>query len=115
MRRNEDVLADTHWVGGNPWDKAKKDGDIYGWASWNKKKCTLSLRNSSDKEKTLKGTLREILDVPPTLKGTVVLRSSFEGQTQLPIMNRAIDVDTPIEITLKPFDVVAMEGVCEMK
>ncbi len=115
VRRNEDVLADTHWVGGNPWDKAKKDGDIYGWASWNKKKCTLSLRNSSDKEKTLKGTLREILDVPPTLKGTVVLRSSFEGQTQLPIMDRAIDVDTPIEITLKPFDVVAMEGVCEMK
>ncbi len=115
IRRNEDVLADTHWVGGNPWDKKKLDGDIYGWASWNKQKCTLSVRNSSKHEKTLRGTLREILDVPPTLTGTVTLRSSFADQTKLPIMDKPIDVDAPIEITLKPFDVVAMEGTCEVK
>lgn len=114
-RRNADVLADTHWVGGNPWDKQKKDGDIYGWASWNMQKCTLSVRNSSAKEKTLRGTLRQILDVPPHVKGTVTLHSSFADQTRLPIMDTPIDVDTPIEITLKPFDVVAMEGVCDMK
>ncbi|MDO5473281.1 MAG: hypothetical protein Q4F35_08090 [Akkermansia sp.] len=114
IRRNADVLADTHWVGGNPWDKKKKDGDIYGWASWNKSKCTLSLRNSSKYEKTLKSTLREILDVPPTMKGKVTLRSSFADQTKLPIMDRAIDVDEPIEISLAPFDVVAMEGTCDM-
>ncbi len=115
IRRNEDVLADAHWVGGNPWDKNKKDGDIYGWAAWNMSKCTLSLRNSSGKTKTLKGTLREILDVPPGVKGTVTLRSSFDGQTKLPIMDTPIDVDAPIEITLTPCDVVAMEGVCDMK
>lgn len=115
IRRNEDVLADTHWVGGNPWNKQTKDGDIYGWASWNKNKCTLSVRNSSKHVKTLKGTLRSILDVPPTLKGTVTLRSSFDGQTVLPIMNKPIDVDEPIEITLQPFDVVAMEGTCQTK
>ena len=115
IRRNEDVLADVHWVGGNPWDKQKKDGDIYGWASWNKTKCTLSLRNSSKHMKTLKGTLRQILDVPPTIKGTVTLRSSFDDQTRLPIMDCTIDVDTPIEITLSPFDIVTMEGTCAMK
>lgn len=115
VRRNTDVLADTHWVGGNPWDKKKKDGDIYGWASWNKSKCTLSLRNSSKHRKTLKGTLREILDVPPTLKGSVILRSSFADQTRLHIMDRAINVDEPIEITLSPFDIVAMEGTCDMQ
>ncbi len=115
IRRNEDVLADTHWVGGNPWDKVEQDGDIYGWASWNKNKCTLSLRNSSMYQKTLKGTLRQILDVPPTIKGTVNMRSSFDDQTRLPIMERDIDVDSPIEITLEPFDIVAMEGTCNMK
>lgn len=115
VRRNADVLADTHWVGGNPWDKKRKDGDIYGWASWNKSKCTLSLRNSSKHEKVLKSTLRQILDVPPTLKGTVMLRSSFADQTQLPIMDKAIDVDAPIEIRLAPFDIVAMEGECNMR
>ncbi len=115
IRRNADVLADTHWVGGNPWNKQTRDGDIYGWASWNKEKCTLSLRNSSKNVKTLKGTLRSILDVPPGVTGTVILRSSFDDQTRLPIMDKAIDVDTPIEITLQPFDVVAMEGTCEIK
>ncbi len=113
-RRNVDVLADTHWVGGNPWDKKKNDGDIYGWASWNKSKCTLSLRNSSSHEKVLQSTLREILDVPPTLKGTVILRNSFADQTKLPIVDKAIDVDAPIEIRLAPFDIVAMEGTCDM-
>ena len=115
IRRNEDVLADTHWVGGNPWDKVRQDGDIYGWASWNKKKCTLSLRNSSKYEKTLRSTLREILDVPPGIRCSVILRSSFADQTRLPLMDKPVDVDTPIEITLKPFDVVAMEGVCKLK
>ncbi|MBQ7023961.1 MAG: hypothetical protein IJN29_10285 [Akkermansia sp.] len=115
VRRNADVLADTHWVGGNPWDKKKKDGDIYGWAAWNKTKCTLSLRNSSKHEKVLKGTLRQILDVPQTLKGTVTLRSSFADQTRLPIMDKPIDVDTPIEIKLAPFDIVAMEGTCTLR
>ena len=115
IRRNADVLADTHWVGGNPWNKQTKDGDIYGWASWNKEKCTLSLRNSSKNVKTLKGTLRSILDVPPGMTGSIILRSSFDDQTRLPIMDTPIDVDTPLEITLQPFDVVAMEGTCEMK
>ena len=115
VRRNADVLVDTHWVGGNPWDKKKQDGDIYGWASWNPEKCTLSLRNSSKHVKTLRSTLRQILDVPPGVTGNVTLRSSFADQTRLPIMDTPIDVDAPIEITLNPFDVVAMEGVCEMK
>ena len=115
VRRNADVLADTHWVGGNPWNKQTRDGDIYGWASWNMNKCTLSLRNSSKHVKTLKGTLRSILDVPPGVTGSVRLRSSFADQTRLPIMDTDIDVDAPLEITLQPFDVVAMEGVCSMK
>ena len=114
IRRNQDVLVDTHWVGGNPWDKEKKDGDIYGWASWNMSKCTLSLRNSSKHTKTLKTTLREVLDVPASVKGKVTLRSSFADQTRLPIMDRPVDVDEVIEITIAPFDVIAMEGVCEM-
>lgn len=113
VRRNEDVLADTHWVGGNPWDRQAKDGDIYGWASWNGKKCTLSLRNSSNKEKTLRGTLRSILDIPPHVGGKVILRSSFDDQRKLPVMDKEIDVDAPVEFTIQPMEVIAMEGVCK--
>ncbi len=111
VRRNADVLADTHWVGGNPWDKAKKDGDIYGWAAWSPSKCTLTLRNSSANKKTLTTTLRQMLDVHPSVKGSIVLRSSFDDQRNLPgIMDTAVNVDTPISITLEPMEVIVMEG-----
>ncbi len=111
VRRNADVLADTHWVGGNPWDKKKQDGDIYGWAAWSPAKCTLTLRNSSAKQKTITTTLREMLDVPPAVNGAIVLRSSFDDQRELVgIMNKAVDVDTPISITLDPLEVIVMEG-----
>ncbi len=112
VRRNADVLADTHWVGGNPWNKTTKDGDIYGWASWNPEKCTLALRNSSNKPKTLKSTLRQILDVPPGVVGSVMLKSSFADQRHLKgIMDRKLNVDTEISITLEPMEVIVMEGV----
>ena len=114
IRRNDDVLADTHWVGGNPWDKAAQDGDIYGWAAWNKKKATLTLRNSSDKNKSLNASLREILDIPPGYRGTVTLSSSFADQRKLSIMGKAIDVDKALEIELEPFEVIVMEGVNEL-
>ncbi len=113
VRRNRDVLADVHWVGGNPWDG--KDGDIYGYAAWNKEKCTLTLRNSSASRKTLKTTLREVFDVPPGVKGAVRLRHSFDDQRALPgLVGKAVDVDKPISITLEPLEVFVMEGVNEM-
>ncbi len=43
-RSNADMLVDTHWIGGDP---AK--GEIYGWASWSKRKGILALRNPLDK------------------------------------------------------------------
>ncbi|MBR5330001.1 MAG: hypothetical protein IKV13_00785 [Akkermansia sp.] len=112
VRRNADVLEDTHWVGGNPWDKKKQDGDIYGWASWNPEKCTLALRNSSAQPKTLKATLRQILDVAPGFTGNVILKSSFADQRHLKgVMDRKLNVDTEITITLDPMEVIVMEGV----
>ncbi len=82
-RRNEDVLADTHWVGGNPWDQNQGDGDIYGWAAWNPAKCTLTLRNS------------------------------FSDQRWIPaLVGKAVDIDQEIRITLNPQEVVVLEGVC---
>jgi hypothetical protein len=49
--------------------------------------------------------------VPPTVNGAIVLRSSFDDQRELVgIMNKAVDVDTPISITLEPLEVIVMEG-----
>ncbi len=112
IRRNQDVLPDIHWVGGKPWDGA--DGSVYGWAAWNSNKCTLTLRNSSDSKKSLNGTLREILDIPPGYKGAVVLSGSFADQRKPDILGKALDVDKNLEIELEPFEVIVMEGINEL-
>ena len=113
MRRNADVLADTHWVGGKPWDGT--DGSVYGWAAWNKKKCTLTLRNSSASEKTLHTTLRQALDVPPNVTGTVTLKNSYADQRALPnLTDQPVDVDAEIDITLQPLEVLVLEGTNAM-
>ena len=114
LRRNEDVLADIHWVGGHPWDDSVGDGCVYGWAAWSPTKCTLTLRNSSASEKTLTGTLREILDVPPSVKkDKVKFRSSFKGQRNISaLLSGAIDIDKKLTITLQPQEVIVLEGVC---
>ncbi len=109
-RRNADVLADIHWVGGNPWDG--KDGDVYGWAAWNANKCTLTLRNSSQNKKSLRASLRQILDIPPGWNGSVHFKSSFEDQRKVKeLMDADIDVDEPLVITLEPMEVLVLEGV----
>lgn len=111
LRRNADVLDDVHWVGGNPWDKETKSGSIYGWASWNMQKATLTLRNSSKDEKEYTATLREILDVPAHVKGRMVFKDSFDGQRKQPFCGKAVDLDKEITFKMKPFEVLVYEGV----
>ena len=112
IRRNADVLEDVHWVGGNPWDGS--EGDVYGWAAWNPRKCTLTLRNSDDTAKTLRASLREIFEIPEKKKGTVKLSSSFSDQRTLAaLMDREVNIDAPLEITLEPLEVIVMEGICK--
>lgn len=109
IRRNADVLADVHWVGGNPWDG--NDGSIYGWAAWNPSKCTLTLRNSSASAKTLRTTLRQLFEIPGKNKEKIKLISSFADQRKLPgFMDELLDVDAELEITLEPGEVIVMEG-----
>ncbi len=112
VRRNADVLPDVHWVGGNPWNG--HDGDIYGYAAWNREKATLTLRNSSATEKTLTTTLRELLDVPPGVKGTVAFRNSFADQRELGLTQQPLDADAPLRITMQPQEVIVLEGKCSM-
>ncbi len=58
-RANADVLVDTHWLGGDP---AK--GEVYGWASWSKRKGILALRNPSEKRGRLAIDIGEAFELP---------------------------------------------------
>lgn len=108
---NADVLPDIHWVGGNPCDEATGNGDVYGWAAWNGKRAVLTLRNPNGVPTAFSGTLREALDIPDYLTGTVELYKPFDDQADLAGLEtaKAIDIDAAIEVTL-PANGVYMFG-----
>lgn len=110
QERNADVLPDIHWVGGNPWTGSK--AEIYGWAAWNGKKAVLTLRNGATSAQTIKTTLRKALDIPAYVKTSIVLSSSFDDQTAPNglDMNKPIDIDTELSITMPASSVFVSEG-----
>mgnify|MGYP002623628207 CR=1 FL=1 len=101
QRDNADVLPDTHWVGGNPWDGSK--ANVYGWAAWNGPRGTFALRNPSTTTQTLTTTFREVFEIPAYLTGKVQLTKAFAAnQASLPgaLTTREYDIDQ--SITLRP-------------
>ena len=116
QNRNVDVLPDIHWVGGNPWDGSKVN--VYGWAAWNGKKTTLTLRNPDVQERTLTTTLRKVFDIPEAFNTTITLNSSFDDQ-KIAVdgglkginVGEPIDIDQDITFQLPASSVFVFEGV----
>ena len=111
QRRNADVLPDAHWVGGNPWNNTTTA--VYGWAAWNGEKSTLTLRNGGNAAKNYSFTLREALNIPKNVSGSIVLRKSFGEQDALPGLNEgnAIDIDETLNVTLPGSSVFCFDGI----
>ncbi len=111
QKRNADVLPDAHWVGGNPWNNSTTA--VYGWAAWNGTKSTLALRNGGNNAKTYTFTLREALNIPANVNGSIILRSSFAVQNLLEGMTEGepIDIDTPITVTLPGSSLYCFDGI----
>lgn len=57
------ILADVHWVGGDPKD------EIYGYAAWNPRGGTLMLRNPANETKEFSFTLKQVLELPEKFNG----------------------------------------------
>lgn len=111
QERNADVLPDAHWVGGDPYDGSKEN--VYGWAAWNGKKSTLALRNGGNDTKSYTFTLREALNIPANVNGSIVLRASFGEQDALSGLTEgeAINIDTKLTVTLPGCSVYSFEGL----
>lgn len=106
FRKNTDVLADTHWVGGSP-----SALDIYGWASWNPRKAVFTLRNPSDKSQDITLTLKEVLDLPTNIKTPFIFKNVFDDQRNIDgFTGKSLSPDQKITITLKPFEVIVWES-----
>ncbi len=112
QEKNADVLPDIHWVGGNPWDGSK--ANVYGWASWNGNKCTLALRNPSSSRQSFTFTLREALDIPAYIKGSIILSKAFDtNMVALEGVDTGtpINIDTPLTASLRANYLYVFDGV----
>ena len=111
QKRNADVLMDAHWVGGDPWTGSKSE--VYGWAAWNGTKSSLALRNGANDSQQFKFTLRQALNIPANVSGSIILRSAFGVQDALEGLTEgtAINIDTELTVTLPGSSVYAFEGI----
>jgi len=102
-RSNADVLLDTHWIGGDP---AK--GEIYGWASWSKKKGILSLRNPHDKPATITLNIGKAFQVPKGAAQKYSLKSPWQKDADKAVIVLSAGKEHTFE--LKPFEVLVFDA-----
>ena len=111
QKKNADVLPDIHWVGGNPWTGSQQQ--VYGWASWNGEKATLALRNGANNAQSYTFTLREALNIPANINGSIILTKSFNVQDALSGLTEgeAINIDQQLTVNLPASSLFAFDGV----
>jgi len=107
-KANEEVLVDTHWVGGSPINL-----EIYGFASWNGTKGILSLRNPSSQPLKYSVDLQQALELQPSENGTFRLKSPWKEDAGNPV--RLMRSDRPEIINLAPFELMVVELIRENK
>ncbi|MBV9084676.1 MAG: enterotoxin [Acidobacteriaceae bacterium] len=102
-RANAEVLADTHWIGGDP---AKYE--IYGWASWSKTNAILSLRNPDDHPASYRLDVRRAFELPVGAPIAYELTSAWKEDSGKPAI-RAV-AGEPVAIDLAPFQVLVLDA-----
>lgn len=103
-RDNNDVLVDTHWVGGDP-----AGGQVYGWASWSKRKGILSLRNPYEKPGKIAIDIGKAFELPNGASQKYALRSSWKKDVDKgEIVLSAGEVHT---FEMKPFEVLVFDAM----
>ena len=101
-RDNQDVLKDTHWVGGDPaWL------EVYGWASWTPHKGILVLRNPSDHEQTIRLRLQEAFELPTDAAKVYSARSPWKDDAGRPAI--VLQADEAHEFHLAAFQVLTLD------
>lgn len=102
-RAHKDILADTHWIGGDP-----GKGEVYGWAAWNNNNGTLTLRNPSDKPAIFKVDIAKAFELPANAATKYRLKSPWKADKAKPVINSAAGKITTIE--LQPFEVLTFDA-----
>ncbi|HEV8445975.1 MAG TPA: enterotoxin [Gemmatimonadaceae bacterium] len=101
-RANADTLFDTHWIGGDPLRL-----EPYGWAAWSEKKGIVTVRNPSERPRTIGIELGRDLELPSRAPTGYAARNPFVGRD----VPRAFRAGEEQRISLAPFEVLTIEFV----
>jgi hypothetical protein len=102
-RRNADILADTHWVGGDP---AKLE--IYGWASWSPRRGIVTLRNPDKLPHAYHFDAQCAFELPAGAPQRYVARSPWKNGASRPEIELRAGQAYPFQ--LQPFEVLTVEA-----
>jgi len=103
-KSNESVMADIHWIGGNP---AK--GEVYGHAAWSKEKAVLMLRNPSAVEKSFDVNVSDVFELPQDAKNDY--RFFDVKALKTTAAKQPVAEGKAFTISLKPFEVKVFDAI----
>lgn len=103
VRRNGDVLVDSHGIGGDP---AK--GEVYGFASWSPRLGLLTLRNPGPQPATLSVDIRSAFELPAGAPPRYAVRSAWNPSPPAPVST--LEAGKLHEFRLAPFEVMTLEA-----
>ena len=106
-KKNQDILVDAHWVGGDPGKL-----EVYGWAAWLGDRATLALRNPNDKEQTISIDVAEAFELPKGAAKNWQLKNAYADQAYDAPNLQAGKSHT---FTLKPFEVLVFDAAAVKK
>lgn len=102
-RTNADVLADVHWIGGDP-----GEGQVYGYAAWSPRLGIVTLRNPAAAPASFSLDIGKTFELPAGAATEYRLRSPLKPAKDRPSLTvRAGEAQT---LSLTPFEVLVFEA-----
>ena len=101
-RQNQDILVDTHWIGGAP-----SRLEVYGWAAWNQGKGILVLRNPNSQAQNFSVDVSIIFELPLGATNKYTFRSPYKDQAHIIL---AAEGGKPFPLKLDPFEVLVLNA-----
>ena len=102
-RTSADILADVHWIGGDPGKQ-----EVYGYAAWSPRMGILTLRNPGSKPGSLAVDVARAFELPPDAAKQYRLMSPWKDRPQPERTARAGRSET---FQLAPFEVLMFEAL----
>jgi len=100
-RANTATLRDVHWLGGDPGKL-----EAYGWAAWSPSKGIVTLRNPSDHPANFALEAGAAFELPADGPKAFRVVSPY---ADAPAPVAALRVGEPVNIALRPFEVLVLE------